>query len=38
MPEPITAQFVNALFSNDDTVRKAAAAKLGVPGPQAAGA
>ena len=34
MPEPITAQFVNALFSNDDTVRKAAAAKLGVRDPR----
>lgn len=30
MPEPITDDFVHALFSNDDATRSAAAAKLGV--------
>ena len=34
MLEPITEQFVNALLSNDNSVRNAAAAKLGVRDPE----
>lgn len=34
MPEPNTQRFVNALFSNDISVRNAAAAKLGVRDPE----